>query len=75
MRTLPTQKEKRCELQFHLEARDKKLIPPEDRGSKITYENPQSILRLTANSDMLSRIMFEGIHFRMMLDGSIKFLK
>lgn len=75
LRTLPTQKEKRCELQFHLEARDKKLIPSTDKGSKITCEAPQSILRLTANSEMLSRALFEGIHFKMMLDGTIVFLK
>lgn len=75
VRTLPTQKEKRFEVQFHLEARDKKLIPPEDRGSKFACETPQSILRLTANSEMLSRILFEGIHFKMMLDGTIVFLK
>ena len=75
VRALPTQKEKRCELQFHLEARDKKLIPSTDRGSKIIYGTPQSILRLTANSDMLSRTLFEGIHFKMMLDGTFVFLK
>lgn len=42
-------------------------------ASQIDVENPPSLLRLNQRT-YLSRMLFEGIHFKMMLDGSIKFL-
>ncbi len=74
-RTLPTAKDKRCELQFHVEARAKKDIPSNDKSSIIDVNAPKSVLRLTANDDTFKQLLLEGIHFRMMLDGSIQFIK
>lgn len=74
VRLLPSQKDARGELQFHLEARVKTEIPKEDRSSEINCESPKRLLRVSAGN-MLSKMLFEGIHFKMMLDGSIKFIK
>ena len=75
VRTLPTTKEKRSELQVHLEARAKKDIPDSDKASVIECESPKRLLRVTANDEMFSQLLFEGIHFRMMLDGTIQFIR
>ena len=75
LRTLPTAKERRCELQSHVEARAKKDIPNNDKSSAIDVNVPKRVLRITANDDMFKKLLFEGIHFRMMLDGSIQFIK
>ncbi len=41
--------------------------------SKIDFENPHELLCLSPRS-YSPQILFEGIHFKMMLNGSIKFL-
>lgn len=41
--------------------------------SRIDLDNPHELL-LVSPKGYLSQMLFEGIHFRMMLDGSIKFL-
>ena len=75
VRSLPSsKKDARGELQLHLEARAKNEISAEDRSSEINYETPKRLLRVTA-SNMCSKMLFERIHFRMMLDGTIQFLK
>ncbi len=42
-------------------------------ASKVDFKNPPTVLRL-APDYYFSHMLFEGIHFKMMLDGSIKFL-
>ena len=72
IRTLPTDKDSHTELQYHLEAHVKKDIT--DRSSTIDINNPHGLIRTSAGN-LLRQMLFEGIHFRMNLDGSINFLK
>ena len=71
----------RTTFQLHTEARPitilSKALFEQDKNkageSKINFDNPHELLRL-AKSTLLSQMLFEGIHFKMMLDGTIKFL-
>jgi hypothetical protein len=42
--------------------------------SKINLDNPFLLLILSSKT-YLSQMLFEGIHFKMLLDGSIEFMK
>ena len=42
--------------------------------SKIVFDNPYRLL-LVSPKTYLSQMLFEGIHFKMMLDGSIEFIE
>lgn len=69
-------------LRRHLEARasvvlenDLAMIGKRRKGeSKIDFANPHELLRLSPGV-YFSNMLFEGIHFKMQLDGSIAFLK
>lgn len=74
IRVLPSEKETRGEIQFHREARAKKDIPDSEKSSSINLNVPSALIRISANN-MFRNLLFEGIHFRMMLDGSITFIK
>jgi len=71
VRVLPSAVDSHVELQYHLEARIKKDIPKPP--SSIDIKKPSGLIRISAGKFM-SNFLFEGIHFRMMLDGSIKFI-
>ena len=43
-------------------------------ASEYSLENPPSLLRMGPKK-FLTTMLFEGIHFKMMLDGTILFLK
>jgi len=68
-------------LRFHIEARASTVLEKalEEAGenkkgsSKINLENPHLLLRLSPGT-YLSQVLFEGVHFRMAMDGSIVFL-
>ncbi len=72
LRTLPSAKEKRGELQFHVEARAKGDIPDEARAS--SFAKGKTLLRIVA-SNIMKDFLIEGIHFRMKMDGSIDFIR
>ena len=67
---------------LHIEARASVVLAKDlvDQGkhkageSSIDFVNPHELLLLSPGV-FLKQMLFEGIHFRMMLDGSIKFLK
>lgn len=69
-------------LRLHTEARASTMLETElhDAGfnkkgeSKISLENPHRLLRVSPKT-YLSQMLFEGIHFRMMLDGTIRFIE
>ena len=42
-------------------------------ASDFSLESPPTLIRMTPNN-YLSRMLFEGIHFKMMLDGTIQFI-
>lgn len=71
VRVLPSAVDSHVELQYHLEARIKKDIPKPP--SSIDIKKPSGLIRISAGKFM-SNFLFEGIHFRMMLDGTIKFI-
>ena len=66
----------------HLEARASVVLAKDltDAGkhkngeSSIDFEKPHELLYLS-QSVLLKSMLFEGIHFKMMLDGTIVFLK
>jgi hypothetical protein len=66
----------------HLEARASTVLEKylKEEGfnakgeSKINLEN-QYLLLLLSPKTYLSQMLFEGIHFKMLLDGSIEFMK
>ncbi len=66
----------------HIEARASVVLAKDlvDAGkhkageSSIDFNNPHELLLLSPGV-FLGQMLFEGIHFRMMLDGSIKFIK
>ena len=68
-------------LRLHTEARAGTVLSADldqagmnKRGeAKICFENPYKLLRL-APSIYLNQMLFEGIHFKMMFDGTIQFL-
>lgn len=72
VRVLPSAKDSHVELQHHLVAVPKKEI--RDRSSEINPVVPHALIRTSANN-VLKSMLFEGIHFRMNLDGSIHFLE
>ncbi len=66
-------------LRFHTEARKstdlekalKEAGASQTGSSKINLENPHLLLRLQKET-FLSQVLFEGVHFRMAMDGTIK---
>ena len=72
----------RMTFRHHLEARASTVLEKylKEEGfnakgeSKINLEN-QYLLLLLSPKTYLSQMLFEGIHFKMFLDGSIEFLK
>ena len=71
VRVFPSRNDNHAEIQFHCEARIKKEIT--DKASIIDPESPHALIRTSAGR-FLNNLLFEGIHFKMMLDGTIKFL-
>lgn len=76
-------KDVRIILRFHSEARASTVLAQfigslpgrSSKGeSKISLDAPYELLRL-GFSTYQNQVMFEGIHFRMMLDGSIQFIE
>jgi hypothetical protein len=47
---------------------------PKKGANAIDFEAPCELLLLPRNK-YLTQMLFEGIHFRMMLDGSVQFIK
>ncbi len=72
----------RITLRFHCEARTSTVLEGElaaagfnKKGeSRINYDVPNRLLLLSPGT-YTKQVLFEGIHFRMMLDGSIQFIK
>ena len=72
----------RVTLRHHLEARASTVLEKylKEEGfnakgeSKINLDNPFLLLILSSKT-YLSQMLFEGIHFKMLLDGSIEFMK
>ena len=72
----------RMTLRLHTEARASTVLEAElaaegfnKKGeSKISFDDPYRLL-LVSPKTYLSQMLFEGIHFKMMLDGSIKFIE
>ena len=71
-RVLPSDSDNHAELQYHLEARMKKDI--DDEVSAVDIDRPHGLIRTSAGR-FLNGLLFEGIHFRMALDGTITFLQ
>lgn len=71
-RVFPSDSDNHAELQFHLEARMKKDIV--DKASVVDVNRPHGLIRTSAGR-FVKNMLFEGIHFRMALDGTITFLK
>ena len=59
----------RINLRYHSEARQDKDL---DSNSDLSFEKPHGLLRL-AKGTYFKHLLFEGIHFKMDLDGSILF--
>ena len=72
----------RMTLRLHIEARASTVLEADlaaegfhKKGeSKIDLDNPYRLLLVSPKS-YLSQMLFEGIHFKMMLDGSIVFME
>lgn len=72
----------RITLRYHTEARAATVLEADlfakglhKKGeSKLDLENPYRLLRLCTKT-YFSQMLFEGIHFRMALDGTITFIK
>jgi hypothetical protein len=72
----------RMTLRLHIEARASTVLEAElaaggfnKKGeSKVDLDNPYRLLLISPKVS-LSQMLFEGIHFKMMLDGSIEFIK
>ena len=71
-RVFPSDSDNHAELQYHLEARMKKDI--DDEVSIVDIDRPHGLVRTSAGR-FLNGMLFEGIHFRMALDGTITFIK
>ncbi len=72
----------RITFRLHIEARASTVLESEltaagynKKGeSRISYDAPHRLLLLSPGT-YTKQMLFEGIHFRMMLDGSIQFIK
>ena len=72
----------RVTFRFHTEARAATVLEAslaasglnKNGESKLNFDEPFRLLRVSRNA-YLSQMLFEGIHFRMTLDGTITFIK